>query len=53
MESTLKDQLVTRINTKIDKLSNDRVVIRNFDEIKTKKVSNAYVFYHPNYSKVI
>lgn len=52
MESTLKDQIISRINNRIEKISTDRVAIRNYNDIKSKLVSSAYVFYHPNYARV-
>lgn len=52
MESTLKDQIISKIESKIDKISTDRVAIRNYNEIKSKLVSSVYVFYHSNYSRV-
>lgn len=52
MESTLRDQIISKINSRLDKMKNDRVVIKNYNDIKRKLVSNMFVFYHPNYARV-
>jgi hypothetical protein len=52
MESTLKDQIISRINSRKDKITTDRIAIRNYNDIKSKLVSSVYVFYHSNYARV-
>lgn len=52
MDSTLKDQIISKINSRLDKITTDRVAIRNYNEIKSKLVSSVYVFFHPNYARV-
>jgi len=52
MESTLKEQIISKINSRIDKITTDRVSIRNYNDIKSKLVSSVYVFYHPIFARV-
>ncbi len=52
MESTLKDQIISRIDNRLEKIITDRVAIRNYNEIKSKLVSSTFIFYHPNYARV-
>ena len=52
MEASLKDLIISKIDGKIEKISNDRVLIKNYNEIKSKNLGDLFVFFHPNYSKV-
>ena len=51
-QSSLKDLIVSKLDSKIQKISNDRVLLKNYNEIKSKTLGNLYIFFHHNYSKV-
>ena len=52
MEASLKDLIISKVDSKIQKISNDRVLIKNYNEIQSKKFGDIFVFFHTNYSKV-
>ena len=52
MEASLKDLIISKVDSKIKKISNDRVLIKNYNEIQSKNYGDIFIFFHPNYSKV-
>lgn len=51
METSLKDLIISKVDSKLDKISNDRVLVKNYNEIKAKNLGDFLIFFHKNYSR--
>ena len=52
MESTLRDQIITKIEGKLNKITSDRVQIKDYNQIQKKYQSELFLFYHPTWPLV-
>ena len=49
----MKENLINKVHTAIEKSEgNDRVTIKNFSSISSKKAGNFVIFHHPAYNNV-
>ena len=52
MEMNLKDLILTKLESNLEKIKTERVALKNYNEIKKKFASNVVIFFHPIYSRV-
>ena len=48
----LKDLILTKLESNLEKIKTERVSLKNYNEIKKKFASNVVIFFHPIYSRV-